>query len=123
MYEVSISAHFSAAHRLNGYQGACSALHGHNWEVEVSVRGERLNDAGILMDFRQLKEAVTRRLQALDHSDLNAVDVLGGMNPTSENLARFLFQALSREVNGAEYRVWRVTVRETPGSRAAYWEE
>jgi len=123
VYEVSVTAHFSAAHRLNGYSGACSALHGHNWEVEVFVRGERLNATGILLDFRRLKETALRALAPLDHADLNAVDALRGANPTSESIARFLYRELSGEFDCADYRVARVSVRETPGSRASYWEE
>jgi 6-pyruvoyltetrahydropterin/6-carboxytetrahydropterin synthase len=123
VHEVSVTAHFSAAHRLSGYQGACSALHGHNWEIEVFVRGGRTNATGILLDFRQLKEAVARVIEPLDHADLNAVEALGGMNPTSENIARFLFGKLAATLDCADYRVARVSVRETPGSRASYWEE
>jgi len=123
MYEVSITTHFSAAHHLKGYAGACSALHGHNWEVEVFVRGEKLNATGILLDFRKLKDAVGRLLKALDHADLNRLKMFEGANPTSENLARLLFAKLARKLNCAEYRVAKVTVRETPGSRASYWEQ
>jgi 6-pyruvoyltetrahydropterin/6-carboxytetrahydropterin synthase len=123
MFEVSIRAQFSAAHHLEGYRGACSTLHGHNWEVEVFVRGERLNDMGILVDFRQVKEAVQEVLGSFDHADLNRLEALGGLNPTSEHIARLLFAKLAEALNCPAYRVARVAVKETPGSMASYWEE
>jgi len=122
MYEVSINASFSAAHHLRGYPGSCAAVHGHNWEVEVFVRGATLNGTGILVDFRQLKAAVMEELSRLDHADLNTLDPFRDRNPTSENLARHLFTALSVRFAGPDCRVARVAVRETPGSRASYWE-
>jgi 6-pyruvoyltetrahydropterin/6-carboxytetrahydropterin synthase len=122
MYEVSISTHFSAAHHLRGYQGSCAAPHGHNWEVEVFVQGEELNGTGILLDFKQLKLAVQEELSCLDHTDLNTVDAFRESNPTSENLARHLFRALSGRLTQAGCRVSKVSVKETPGSKASYWE-
>jgi len=122
MYEVSISAHFSAAHHLRGYPGSCAALHGHNWEVEVFVSGNTLNGTGILLDFRQLKNAVQEELTRLDHTDLNTLEAFRECNPTSENLARHLYETLSARFASPDCRLSRVSVRETPGSRASYWE-
>jgi len=121
MFEISVRTHFSAAHHLEGYGGACASLHGHNWEVEVFVSGERLNNTGILLDFRVLKDAVTELLDGLDHSDLNALDVFKGKNPTSENIAEFLHGELSRKLNSESYHISRVTIHETPGTGASYW--
>lgn len=122
MYEVSINAHFSAAHHLRGYPGSCAALHGHNWEVEVFVCGETLNDTGILVDFRQLKSVVQEELGILDHTDLNSLEAFRNCNPTSENLAKHLFRAMSSRFAASACRVSRVSVKETPGSKASYWE-
>ena len=71
MYEVMIEEEFSAAHALRGYRGKCENLHGHNWKVEVYVRGERLDAVGMLVDFKELKAATRRVMQYLDHQNLN----------------------------------------------------
>jgi len=120
MFEISVRSHFSAAHRLVGHEGACARLHGHNWEVEVFVAGERLNSIGILVDFRHVKDALQEAMGTLDHRDLNALPELGSANPTSENLARYLFEALSARLDGPGSRVARVRVSETPGTSASY---
>jgi 6-pyruvoyltetrahydropterin/6-carboxytetrahydropterin synthase len=121
MYELSITARFSAAHHLKGYVGTCAAPHGHNWEVRVFVRGSRLNETGILMDFRTLKQEVDRVIKRLDHTDLSELGLFEG-NPTSENIARFLFRELSASVRGENCEISRVSVQETPGTEASYWE-
>ncbi len=122
MFEISIKTQFSAAHHLDGYRGACEAVHGHNWDVEVFVAGEALNETGILVDFRDVRQAVQAELEALDHTDLNRHAAFATGNPTSENIARFLFLQLSQRLTGERVRVSRVSVNETPGSKASYWE-
>ena len=121
MYELSVNAHFSAAHRLAGYAGPCANPHGHNWEVEIFVRGVKLNAIGILVDFREVKNAVREVMKDLDHSDLNALPPFSRKNPTSENIARYLHKALAARLNCRAYRVHRVRVCETPGTSASYW--
>lgn len=123
MYELTVKTHFSAAHRLVGYQGSCANFHGHNWEVEIAIRGRRLNTIGILVDFREVKAAVREAMKALDHSDLNALPEFMKDNPSSENIAFHLHRKLSELMNSAEYRIHRVTVCETPGSAASYWDD
>lgn len=123
MFEVSVQAHFSAAHRLKGYPGSCAEQHGHNWEVEVFVRGTVLSETGILVDFRHLRMAVEEALEPLDHCDLGNMEAFRRENPTSENIARLLFGRLSAELNCDKYRVSRVSIHETPGSCASYWED
>ena len=120
MFEISVRSHFSAAHRLVGHEGACAHLHGHNWEVEVFVAGERLNAIGVLVDFRHVKTALQEVMSTLDHRDLNALPELGPGNPTSENLARHLFEALAARLDAPGCRVARVRVSETPGTSATY---
>ncbi len=122
MYEVMVTTHFSAAHRLVDYPGACAALHGHNWEVRISLQGARLNKLGILVDFRHVKDAAHAVLESLDHADLNALPAFARQNPTSENIACHLFKELSRRLNDGNCRIARVAVCETPGSMATYWE-
>jgi 6-pyruvoyltetrahydropterin/6-carboxytetrahydropterin synthase len=121
MYELSVSTHFSAAHHLEGYPGSCVVHHGHNWDVEVFVRGEALDATGLLVDFKTLKRDVSEAVGMLDHVDLNTVERFRTQNPTSEHIARFLYEEISRKVDTDRYRVHRVSVHETPGSCASYW--
>ena len=121
MYELSVISHFSGAHRLKGYDGPCGDPHGHNWEVEVFLRGARLDKVGMLADFAALKSAVAEALSALDHKDLNGIACLSGINPTSENLARHIYVELSSALNCGRYAVSRVRVSETQGTSASYW--
>ena len=121
MFELSVKTHFSAAHHLRGYAGACANPHGHNWEIEVFVRGEGLDRTGFLVDFRELKARLRSVLGELDHRDLNALPVFLRRNPTSENLAHYLFDSLAERFDAPRCRVHRVTVCETPGTAASYW--
>lgn len=120
MYELSVKKHFSAAHHLSGYNGKCAEMHGHNWEIDVFVAGEKLNDIGILLDFRLLKDMVGDILGELDHADLNQLDSFKTANPTSENIARFVCDRLSERIEELNCRVSRVIVRETPETSASY---
>lgn len=122
MHELSIRTRFSAAHHLVDYPGSCASPHGHNWEVEVFVRGRELDGTGILLDFHVLRKKVAAILGEMDHSDLNEVDAFGGANPTSENIARLLYGRLAASLNSDRCRVHRVTVSETPESRSSYWK-
>lgn len=114
--------HFSAAHHLEGYRGGCEAQHGHNWEVEVFIAGEKLDEIGMLVDFRDVKDALATELGKLDHRDLNTLEVFDNGNPTSERIAEFLFNGLSGRLNTEDRRVSRVSVQETPGAKASYRE-
>ena len=123
VHEVYVKTHFSAAHCLNGYEGDCARMHGHNWIIEVYVRCERLNEIGIGIDFRDIKNAVKDVLQGLDHFNLNELPAFQSVNPTSENIARYLYKELARKLNGDAIRISKVKVSETPGAGAFYWEE
>jgi 6-pyruvoyltetrahydropterin/6-carboxytetrahydropterin synthase len=123
MFEISVKTHFSAAHHLRGYKGICADPHGHNWDVEVFIAGAQLDMTGFLVDFRVLKKRVKAILGELDHHDLNTLPAFRRQNPTSENLARYLYETLSGRVNCPRYRINRVTVGETPGTTASYWAE
>jgi len=122
VYEVYIKTHFSAAHKLHGYPGDCARTHGHNWIVEVFVKCRQLNEIGIGIDFRDIKAGVKQVLLQLDHFDLNELEVFKKVNPSSENIAKFLYQELSAMLNGGTVKVSKVKVSETPGAGAFYWE-
>lgn len=123
MFELSVKTHFSAAHRLIGYNGSCANLHGHNWEVEIFVRGACLNDIGMLIDFRDIKSAIREIMKEVDHCDLNQLPAFLRDNPTSENLARYLHARLGTLLNSDACQIYKVTVCETPGTTASYWDE
>lgn len=120
MYELKILTQFSAAHRLLEFDGKCEHMHGHNWKVEVFVRGETLGDDGLLIDFRDLKSAANRVLERLDHKVLNEVEPFDRINPSSENIARYLFESLSRDLDSDAVRVSRVTAWESDTACATY---
>jgi len=122
MFEISTEVSFSAAHRLRNYNGPCENLHGHNWRVRAFVRSERLNDVGIAIDFKTLRERLSDVVAPLDHSDINILFEAEGLNPSSENLARYIFKRLQSRLRESGCSVRRVEVFETPASCAAYFE-
>jgi len=122
MYELGITTHFSAAHHLVAYPGACAVLHGHNWKVDVYVQGDQLDELGMLIDFTVLKASVGRLMNELDHTDLNTHSEFSDENPTSERIAKFLYRRLAVDAENENYKISKVTVHETPGSMASYWE-
>lgn len=124
MFEISTEASFSAAHHLNNYNGPCENVHGHNWLVRVCVKTDQLDRAGIGIDFKVLKGILRDILARFDHQDLNAA--LGGtLNPSSENLARDIYGSLKTMIadQAPTCKPVRVTVFETPGNGAAYYED
>ncbi len=122
MYELTVKMSFSAAHSLRDYDGPCSNVHGHNWVVEIVVRGERLAPNGMLVDFNDIKKAASGVLSRLDHTNLNDVSPFDETNPTSENLARWIYERVGDQVNTSDLRVIRVNVREAETSCASYFE-
>ena len=122
MYELKIISQFAAAHQLREYEGKCEQLHGHNWKVEVYVTGNKLEKNGLLIDFKLIKDATEKVLDKLDHEFLNELDAFKILNPSSENIARHIFTALSREVNTEEVKVSRVTTWESDSACASYTE-
>ena len=122
MFELDVEREFSSAHNLKGYNGNCSEKHGHNWGVQVFVRSNSLDEIGIAVDFKALKRELDAILLELDHKDLNTIPPFDTINPTSENIARIIYQELSRRLNDDRIKVARVSVEESPGSRASYFE-
>jgi len=120
MYEISTEVSFSAAHRLKNYKGPCENLHGHNWLVRGMVRCSNLDAAGIGIDCNVLKGKLKEIVDEFDHRDLNDVLAPLDLNPSSENLARYIFDKLKESLAGWDGSVVRVEVFETPGNCAAY---
>jgi 6-pyruvoyltetrahydropterin/6-carboxytetrahydropterin synthase len=122
MFEVSVRESFSGAHRLKGYRGKCENIHGHNWDVEVSIGTEGLDRQGISIDFRSLRRKLKHVLAALDHRDLNKLAFFRKNNPSAENIARYIYIKLKGAVGLKGACLRRVSVWETKDSRAVYFE-
>jgi 6-pyruvoyltetrahydropterin/6-carboxytetrahydropterin synthase len=121
MFELKIVTHFAAAHQLKMVAEKCENLHGHNWKIEVSVTGQSLNPAGVLIDFGELKEYLSAIIAGLDHKFLNELDYFrDGFPPSSENIARYIAEALQAKIKEPEVRVSRVTAWEWENSCATY---
>lgn len=120
MYHLMIKTHFAAAHRLVNYQGDCENLHGHNWNVEVTVAAKELDSAGLGIDFKVLKRHTKELLGELDHKYLNDLPPFMQVSPSSEQIARFLFDRLSVELESDNVCLERVTVWESEYACASY---
>lgn len=118
MYEVEVWLDFSAAHHLRGYRGKCEDVHGHNWKVYAAVASGKLNDIGIVADFKDIREKLKAVLKRFDHKDLNKLPPFRKANPTSENIAKYIYDELRR----MKLDVSRVSVWEAENSKATYWE-
>ncbi len=123
MYEIFVKTHFSAAHYLRNYPGQCEHLHGHNWSVEVAVRAMELNEIDVGIDFRDLKKVVNKVLGELDHTNINEHPSFQDRNPSSELLARYIYERVAEELKPFQgVEVSKVTVGETPQTGVTYWE-
>lgn len=119
MFEVKVKKSFAAAHHLLNYNGECENQHGHNWIVEVILRGENLDKSGILVDFKALKKELSEVLEKLDHKDLNELPCFKDVSPSSETIARYIYNELKQTLP----QLSSVAVSETENSTALYYEE
>jgi 6-pyruvoyltetrahydropterin/6-carboxytetrahydropterin synthase len=122
-YTLKVVTDFAAAHALRGYRGECSQLHGHNWKVEVEVIASSLDEVGMGIDFKTIKATTKEALSRLDHRHLNEIAPFDDINPTAENIAAYLFQQLSKNLQGPRTRVGAVTLWETERACVRYTEE
>jgi 6-pyruvoyltetrahydropterin/6-carboxytetrahydropterin synthase len=123
MYELMVHAHFSSAHSLRGYQGKCEELHGHNWKVGVQIAAETLDNLGMVIDFKVLKQELHQIIERLDHKHLNDIPPFDALNPSSENIAFYIFQELKKSLTHERVIVAKVTVWESDDSSAGYSEK
>ena len=123
MYELKVISEFNAAHHLRDYKGECEKLHGHNWRVEAIGVGKELGKDGLVVDFRVFKQALEVVLKKLDHCLINEVKPFDSVNPSSENIAKYIFQILekSSDLKG-KLKIKAVSVWETSTSCATYSE-
>lgn len=122
MYRLKICTSFASAHNLMHYQGECENLHGHNWKVEVVVTAKELDRAGLVIDFKILKAETNALLKTLDHKYLNELEPFRTVSPSSENIAHYIFQQLSRKLNNETLAVECITVWESDVACASYYE-
>lgn len=123
MFEVTIIKTFSAAHLLAEIGGKCEELHGHNFKVEVTVGAPDLNSEGILIDFRLVKKWLKEILDKMDHQHLNDLPFFAGKNPSSENIARYVYQEMQVWVKEAKVKMLHVKVWESENAAVSYSEE
>jgi 6-pyruvoyltetrahydropterin/6-carboxytetrahydropterin synthase len=122
MFELMIETQFSAAHQLRCYKGKCEKLHGHNWKIQVYVLAEKLNDIDIAIDFHELKGLTREIVAPLDHSFLNDIFPFTEKNPSSENIAKWIYDSLKKRLNGSDIDLSAVTVWESETASATYFE-
>jgi len=120
MYELMIETHFAAAHSLRNYPGDCARLHGHNWRVELCVECRELDETGLAVDYRVLKHELKEAIAKWDHYNLNDIAPFDTINPSSENVARILYEDMARRLDNERQHVSRVVIGETCTARAAY---
>jgi len=119
MYEITVRKTFSAAHTLD-IGGKREDLHGHNFRVEATVASEELDTDGLVMDFRVLKKWVNEILEDLDHTFLNNLPAFKNTSPTSENIARFIYNRLEENTSVMGLKISRIAVWESENSKAVY---
>jgi len=120
MYQVFIQINFSAAHFLRNYKGECENIHGHNWKVDVIVSTEALDESGMAIDFKLLKQKTNSIVKQLDHQYLNEIPHFTKINPSSENIAAYIFNLLKEELKDTNVKLREVSVWESDTSKASY---
>jgi 6-pyruvoyltetrahydropterin/6-carboxytetrahydropterin synthase len=117
MYEVIVEQTFAAAHALRNYHGSCEKTHGHNFKVEVTVAGKTVDEAGMMLDFLDLKRYMNQVVMRLDHTFLNEIEPFTTISPSAENIAKHIFEELGKLAPVSRVRVW-----ETNEMSAVYYE-
>lgn len=120
MYRLTVKSEFSAAHNLRGYKGKCEELHGHNWRIEAVVAAKKLDRQGLALDFHEIKKALKEALDELDHKHLNQLSYFKKHNPTSEILAKYIFDKLCARLPKGNCHLQAVMVWESDSCSAAY---
>jgi 6-pyruvoyltetrahydropterin/6-carboxytetrahydropterin synthase len=123
MYELRVITRFAAAHQLTMVGSKCENLHGHNWKIEVVLAGNRLNGAGVLMDFGDIKACLREIIGRLDHQFLNQLPIFSGRQPSSERIAAFVAEDLQKAIGDRSVRVSRVSAWESEDACATYIPE
>jgi 6-pyruvoyltetrahydropterin/6-carboxytetrahydropterin synthase len=123
MYRVSVTRHFDSAHFLRGYEGKCESLHGHRYQVKVTIEAAALNDIGLAFDFTTLKKELGDIILRYDHHCLNDLPPFDNVNPSAENIAETIYRELRLKLEKERLDISQVEVWESPDSSAAYIPE
>lgn len=121
MFELSITDHIASAHFLRGYDGPCKDLHGHTWKIEITLESDQLNAIGLVVDFQDVKKKLKAFLMKLDHVCLNDLPFFKDVNPSTENIAKYVYQQFSAECRPFQLR--RVRVWESDLASITYYED
>ncbi|BBP45710.1 6-carboxy-5,6,7,8-tetrahydropterin synthase [Thiosulfatimonas sediminis] len=113
---------FAAAHTLRGYPGDCAKLHGHNWKIEVQIVGSKLNEIGMVVDFKEIKRHAKEVIKELDHTYLNDHPHFASTNPTAENIAAYLYQQIAARIGSQTVQMHSITVWENERNCVIYTE-
>ena len=122
-YTLKVTLDFAAAHQLRDYPGECSQLHGHNWKLEVEIEANALDDMGMGLDFKVIKEHARAVTDRLDHQHLNELEPFVTVNPTAENIAAYIYRELGTRLNNDRVRVGAITLWETERACVRYTEK
>ena len=122
-YQLKVVTEFASAHTLRNYPGACSRMHGHNWKIETEAVATRLDEIGMAIDFKILKQAAHEVGKQMDHYYLNDLMPFKEINPTAENIAAYLYREISARINNERVQVTAITVWETQRACVRYSEE
>ena len=125
MYQVTVEDTFAAGHYLRNYRGKCENPHGHNYKVRITLQGKDLDKAGLLLDFKELKQAMKPVIERLDHQMINDVEPFTSLNPSAENLAKYFFEETNKglaKTTDGRVSVKDVTIYETDTTTATYSE-
>lgn len=121
MFEIRVESHFCAAHFLTNYNGKCENLHGHNYKVYAHVRGDYLDEGGMLIDFAKIKSVLNEVCDSLDHSNLNDLEVFK-QNPSAERIAKYIYSEILEKLPelSAKENALIVETGGKPGSALLY---
>jgi len=125
MFEVSVEDTFAAGHYLRGYRGKCEKPHGHNYKVRITLNGEKLDNIGLLLDFRELKSVMNDVIDRLDHQMVNEIEPFDTLNPSAENMAKYFYDEMNTRLRihtDGRVRVKLVKLWETDTTTATYYE-
>ena len=120
MFELSITGDIAAAHFLRGYEGPCKNLHGHTWKIEITLLADQLNEIGLVVDFAEVKKKLREFLLSLDHVCLNDLPFFKEVNPSTENLAKYIYEEFAKVTK--PFILKRVRVWESETSSVTYFQ-
>jgi len=123
MYKVKVTSSFSAAHSLEGYPGDCCNLHGHNWRLMVTILCPSQDEIGMAIDFRKVKQILNPIVTDLDHKHLNSLDCFNGKNPTSEELAKYIYNRLEPYCIELNCKLLETEIWESENASIVYYKD